>query len=258
MLSFEPGARTLSRVNAYYLARASAAAYSNDPVQTDPELELPAGTALLDSGGTFGFLADSGLAAILAFRGTAAIADWLTDGKIRQIRQAPYPGLVHQGFAAAMDRVWPAVQAAVASGAGRPLWITGHSLGAALATLTACRLAAGGVAVQGVYTFGSPRVGNIGFYLGYTPTTFRFISDDDVVTHVPLEDLFVGLDYFGYKHVGTVEYLDRHGHLGGGMSDWETKKQFLLDLLPRRGAVPQQAIEDHRIDNYISAINTNL
>jgi len=68
-----------------------------------------------------------------------------------------------------------------------------------------------------------------------------------------------GLVLFRYKHVGTLEYLDRHGHLGEGMSDWSAKKEFILNALMRSGGtIEPDALADHHIDNYIKAIGTNL
>ncbi|MCK7478059.1 MAG: lipase family protein [Candidatus Moduliflexus flocculans] len=65
---------------------------------------------------------------------------------------------VHRGFKSALEEVWddlfPYLKAL--QGRGCRIWMTGHSLGAALATLAADRYGE----VQGVYTFGSPRVGN--------------------------------------------------------------------------------------------------
>ena len=60
---------------------------------------------------------------------------------------------------------------------GCKLWITGHSLGAALATLCASRYGN----VQGVYTFGSPRVGNNGFKEKLQVKIYRVVNNDDIV-----------------------------------------------------------------------------
>lgn len=258
-LAFDTTATGFSLPNAYFLAKASELAYSADPVADGAELGLQDVIRIFEVEGTFGFLCVTDEAVLLAFRGTVSIGNWLTDAMIRQAQLAPYPGLVHRGFAAALELVWAEVRAALpAALGGRTVWVTGHSLGAVLATLAACRLEAEGVPVQGAYTFGSPRVGNLEFYDGYTPATYRFVNNNDIVTHVPLELQLLSLDFYTYKHVGTLKYLDRHGRLGDGMSGWETKKQFLLELLVRRGGVPLQSVEDHRIANYVAAIATNL
>jgi len=83
--------------------------------------------------------------------------------------------------------------------------ISGHSLGGALATLSAVYIKSKYPALNiTVYTYASPRVGNNEFYnyytqLGLDKRTFRFFSSHDLVPKVPLENLF-GIDY---KHVGV-------------------------------------------------------
>jgi hypothetical protein len=110
-------------------------------------------------------------------------------------------------------------------------------------------------------------VGDLDFYHGYPAVGYRVVNNDDLVTHVPLETQILpvpganllGLKHFTYMHVGTLEYLDRHGTLNEGMSDWEAKKDFILTGLLRSGGEPwPRAIEDHRIENYIAALKTNL
>ena len=59
------------------------------------------------------------------------------------------------------------------------IFITGHSLGAALAVLCAAEIGAQdrslGLNVTGVYTYGEPRVGNAAFQRFYNKGTKAFI-----------------------------------------------------------------------------------
>jgi predicted lipase len=68
----------------------------------------------------------------------------------------------------------------------------GHSLGAALATLAADRLPD----VQGLYTFGSPRVGDKGFQAHFRVKAYRLVNGKDIVPTVPGEGPF--------RHVGEL------------------------------------------------------
>ena len=256
------GTSGFSMETAYYLANASSGSYDPTLDLVSADLGLPAGAGLFTFGQFFGFTADVGLGVVLAFRGTASLEDWMTDGRAVQVKSAAYPGQVHSGFAAALEVIWPGLQPLVP--AGRPLFVTGHSLGGALATLAAVRLLDAGCDVRAVYTYGSPRVGDLDFYDGYRPMTYRFVNNDDIVPHVPMETLLlavrpIGFRQFSYKHVGTPRYLDRHGQLGEGASDWDSKKDLVFNALIRnRGEPGPRAAEDHRIKNYIAAIASNL
>lgn len=113
------------------------------------------------------FLAGFEEAIVLCFRGTENVADWLQDG---QIALVPFRsiGLIHLGFRNAFDCVHTEVEDTLTawSGKGRTLWITGHSLGAALAMVGSAYLRFPAdptknvpKPIAGLYTFGQPRVG---------------------------------------------------------------------------------------------------
>lgn len=137
--------------------------------------------------GTDGFVATSatdGLT-ILAFRGTESnkpedlLADLLGVA-------VPWDmgGRVHEGFARAYARVREAIREELAKHGGT-LLITGHSLGAALATLAAADHAA---REPSLVTFGSPRVGDPNFARGLEGLAIRrFVGCCDVVTRIPPE-----------------------------------------------------------------------
>jgi len=93
----------------------------------------------------------------------------------------------------------------------RPVWITGHSLGAALATLAAHRYGA----AQVLYSFGSPLVGDAEFRNRFRATHFRVVNNTDIVTRVPPEAL-------GYRHVGDMISIDGTGRVTGSPVRQET------------------------------------
>ena len=72
-------------------------------------------------------------------------------------------GHVHKGFKTSVDNIWPElVDKLKEYGKTRTVWCTGHSLGAAMATLLAYRLQRTEDCPnpQALYTYGSPKVGN--------------------------------------------------------------------------------------------------
>jgi triacylglycerol lipase len=118
---------------------------------------------------------------------------------------------VHPGFAASLDEVWGDIKAHLDSIGGndgrRAIWFTGHSLGAALATLAADRY--GSENVRGLYTFGSPRVGDGVFANHFSAPCFRFVNDLDFVPHLPPHDV-----YEDYEHVNaTLMFIDSGGEI---------------------------------------------
>jgi alpha-beta hydrolase superfamily lysophospholipase len=153
-------------------------------------------------------------AIVLAFRGTqvddfwASLLDFAVDAQVLPIADA-HGDLVHAGFFLALAEVWTKVAArlkAEQARRARPLWITGHSLGAALATLAASRCGDdAALRLQGVYTFGSPRVGDTGFGATIRVPVFRFRNDSDLVPHLPLGLVF--------RHVGQLQFFDGGGHI---------------------------------------------
>ncbi|KAI6199069.1 Lipase domain containing protein [Aphelenchoides besseyi] len=87
------------------------------------------------------------------------------------------------------------------------IWITGHSLGAALASIAGGEL----VGIEKVHSerivminFGQPRVGDIVYALAYeklVPHAFRIVHDKDVVPHVPPY-------WMGYRHYQTEVFYN--------------------------------------------------
>jgi hypothetical protein len=91
------------------------------------------------------------------------------------------------------------------------VFLTGHSLGGALAAVAADRaLSDDAVRLRAtaVYGFGMPRAGDEDFALRYNNTlgaaTYRLVHGDDIVATVPPSSL-------GFRHVGRLLRCDRGG-----------------------------------------------
>jgi triacylglycerol lipase len=168
---------------------------------------------------TRGLLAERQDAVILAFGGTdpGAWKNWATD-----VRFSLDPATnIHAGFQAALigvtglkgapDYVGQAVS--LSKRTGKPLWITGHSLGGALAALAAQHVAQA-VAPKAVYTFGMPRPGGVQFQATYNsdqrlgPVTYRFVHGHDVVARIAPSEVGVAPLVVKYRHVGRVIRCD--------------------------------------------------
>ncbi len=144
-------------------------------------------TERFSSWGTDGFVATDGDGrTVIAFRGTESDKpeDLLADLMVKQVTWR-HPGLVHAGFEEAFAKVIDPIRTALDETGGGSLLITGHSLGAAVATLVAADLRERRPAL---ITFGSPRVGNADFArLLDRVTVARFVDCCDVVARIPPE-----------------------------------------------------------------------
>ena len=79
----------------------------------------------------------------LAFRGTepSEASDLMADAKAWH-RKSQYGGSVHAGFRGEIDKIWPEIEEWLAKHTGNQIYVTGHSLGAAMSTLATSRLPA--------------------------------------------------------------------------------------------------------------------
>lgn len=126
---------------------------------------------------------------ILAFRGTlpdgpAAILDWFNDLHAELVTDDRFPGRVHAGFLSSLTALWPELLGLAEQPApdGKPLVITGHSKGGALAFLAGWLLRDLNPLVL---TFAAPRAGNHAFASRYALRALRFENPADVVPHLP-------------------------------------------------------------------------
>lgn len=114
---------------------------------------------------------------------------------------------VHSGFLQASQLGLPVIAThveALLDEDPRPVWITGHSLGGAVASLTAFLLdAEHAIAVQGVHTFGAPAIGNQTFANEF----HRRLPVDRVHRWSIQSDPAVAILGFPYVHLGTNNNL---------------------------------------------------
>lgn len=187
--------------------------------------------------------------AVLAFRDVINMEPWLSPSAM--VQKSAFGGLVHKGFLDGMEATWDLIGSdLLAVMKDKPLFVTGHGLGAALALLTAAKLDSQGTPPREVYTFGAPRVGDMEFYYNYGVRTYRMVNNNDIIAHVPAVTVPLGFQYATYKHVGTLKYFDRHHQLGEGVSSWEVKKQMIHERLLKLGQPPTTWFHDHNIDSY--------
>lgn len=186
---------------------------------------------------------------ILCFRGTepSNILNWMTDASVapdafRGI--TPSMGQVHGGFYRNVMALWPSILESLEKALhGRPvsekthqaappkpmlhkleaLYITGHSLGGAMAALAGALLYQGAErdqklyvhlrrVLRGVYTYGQPMVGDAEFAREcglFDSLLFRHVYKNDIVPHMPPQA------------AGPFEHFGREYHWSDATQQWE-------------------------------------
>lgn len=121
---------------------------------------------------------------VIVFRGTevTSIADLKADLDTFLV-DAPGGGRVHRGFFKAYQKVDELLKADLEKAGDLPVYITGHSLGGALA-LVATRYI-GSDSVGATYTFGGPRVGDDAFFANIKTPVYRVVNAADGVARIP-------------------------------------------------------------------------
>lgn len=158
-----------------------------------------------------------GNAAVISFAGTdpLTLTDWITDFDIKNTDQGSA-----NGFAVAAQSVSRRIEDLLQNPAiaNKAIFVTGHSLGAALAALTAQKIdAAKPGSVRAVYTYGMPRTGNAQFASAYNQAlgarTYRMVHGSDVVPTVPPA---LPAPLPGPCHVGRFLHCARLGKFDAG------------------------------------------
>jgi hypothetical protein len=174
-----------------FLAQASQMAYEEDhaKIETWARQQGFPGAAPINTANVQGYWAVQGDAALLVFRGTQNPAHWL-----RNVRVLPWPhrwGLAHEGFVDGIDDIQHSLRTFLTAARGaNHIWITGHSLGGALAVVAAAWLKIHGSRNASVSTYGQPPVAvtQLGFphfgdrFMQELPGGLhRFVNQSDIV-----------------------------------------------------------------------------
>ncbi len=254
-------ARTFNLGNARACVRASADAYRLDTI---------CDTAT-DTHCLIGEAADC---IIVAFKGTTSIRNWMTDVDCKRVTLVSGDGSskVHKGFEAALNSIFQKLYMRLGGSPAlnlqncKPIFVTGHSLGGALAALAALELQGNGFQIAQVYTFGQPRIGNGDFKKRYEAAlggrTFRLVYQEDVVARFPHLPAW----HDPYRHAGSEVFISSVTTAKTTDDFWFNPPLWRLLIsdawgiyrswLVRKFAAALDPALDHHINNYISALAT--
>jgi len=192
----------------------------------------------------------------VAFRGTQIESpnDVLADARFRKVPDVF--GKVHEGFKGAADSLWPDVKVRVGEvAAGKRLWITGHSLGAAMAVIVAARFVADGRDIEGVYPLGQPRVGDATFVKAFDEKLpnrcFRIVNHIDPVPRVPPLT-------FGFRHEATRVYLTSAGKVIPKAGSWKMFIDSAKSRVKTGFSFKSAGVDEHNTDRYIEVLPSAL
>ena len=180
---------------------------------------------------------------VLSFRGTEVTqkSDVLADLKAGKNLEA-CGGKVHVGFKGEINKVWPAITVSLAN--IDSVFVTGHSLGAAMATIAASRMQ---TKVKALITFGSPRVGDKEFVKSVAVEHYRVQNNCDDVTKVPFR-------LMGFDHHGTHKYMNFHGEFRD-LTPWQRVKDMARSRMKARAKGQKYiGVFDHMMANYIAKL----
>lgn len=225
-----------------------------------------------------GYVLSGGETSVIVFRGTDDTPDWFAN---LEVASAAMPhGKVHRGFSLAYDSLKPQILSILRKEKPKHIWITGHSLGGAIAGLCAYDFVANQLfTIDGLMTFGQPMFADhqLASYLdGQLPGKYiRFVNESDIVPRAPP---------VYYAHCGTWIWFKggnvkraRQNVLYGGKSDtppsnvetpppplslqeFEAKKAQLRARTPQdKNGVPvmeaaPRIIQDHSMNRYLVEI----
>lgn len=203
---------------AWIMARCAQLTYTSTGKAPEPLTELkeglkPFGLKLAepfycDKNQNFAYLAVHKTYAVLAFKGTVPSEPETVATDLHFLMRPWKYGEAHSGFLDTAQELQPKIQKALQK-VKTPVFITGHSLGGALALLASILLK-GRERFAACYTYGCPRVGNGQFadHLFKVPV-YRCVHRADIVPGVPL--LFMG-----YRQYGDVRFLSNNNRVCGG------------------------------------------
>lgn len=212
------------------LAMAAACQIAYDPAEAGAaafKAEFGMDAKLISVSNTQVYVASNADHVLAAFRGSEdptsfdGLKDWfltnamnllvLPEGRLgTDLSAAGVGARFHKGFVTAIGDVWDPLYAEVnglLQTKDRPFWITGHSLGGALAKLAAWLFLRKTIPPHQVYTFGAPMIGNAeaakAFDRAFPNKIFRYVNAPDPVPLLPMMSLASN----DYCHCETVRTL---------------------------------------------------
>lgn len=177
---------------------------------------------------------------VLVFRGTELNWDDIkTDLNIKLVRivSGAKSHLMHRGFTDAIESVANQIDYILSGIDTNNIYVTGHSLGGALAVAASVRLRTKNK-LAACYTFGCPKVGDPDLDWNIATSVYRVVNGQDLVPRLPPSFSTP------YQHVGDLRFLTPDSRMLRSPGRALDILQFMLCLLTFRN------LKTHKISNY--------
>lgn len=215
---------------------------------------------------------------VIVFRGTERKSEDVIINLKAQLFPAPGGGCAHKGFLDAYDKVSDRLKSIIAQYSNLPVYITGHSLGGALAMIATRYLQSDQIGAT--YTYGCPRVADDEFYKAIKSPVYRIVNASDAVARLPFGFTFNILltlirlipvngtkvisewlrrKFSGYTHFGCLVFInDTHCSPSANSESDSLTVKHSPDIFWRIAVVIRRIIKngfkitgyDHRIKAY--------
>lgn len=262
MRPIEPYKTSLSKNNAYWMARIAQLAYTKLKDGRPNEVKILFDLQQEDANfiSVTGIVNDSAQAILvehenyfcLAFRGTDELEDWLDN--LNVFSERALFGEFHRGFFNSVESVWEplfAKYSELRQQKKRALFLTGHSLGGAMATIGVAKLVHADLPFTSAYTFGQPRALTTAtarvFNVEAKSKFFRFQNNNDLVSRAPAR-------LMGYSHVGTYIHILEGRELSIEPGFWLRFLDAIDGAVDDLRRVGLDGIKDHNMAEYLLAI----
>ncbi len=188
----------------------------------------------------------------MAFRGTDEILDWIDN--INAFSKQEMFGHFHTGFYNSLEDIWSDINKSyekLLQDKKRPIFITGHSLGGAMAAIAAAKFIHKDKPFTSVYTFGQPRAMTREtcrlFNAECKGRFFRFQNNNDIVTRIPARIM-------GYSHVGECLYISEEKEIHKDVGFWFKFLDSVDGVMENIKEKGMDCVKDHDMADYLSAI----
>lgn len=238
---------------AHLFAKLSELAYKDIEVVEETFAQMGFLAHFFDVKGSQAYLLKNEHDLVVVCRGTqpTEFADIKADLNAIMMPSSTGIGHVHKGFKTSVDNIWPELEEQLKSyGKTRTIWCTGHSLGAAMATLLSYRLQRTEDCPnpKALFTYGSPKVGNHKYVKGIESIGllhYRFVNNADIVARVPV---------WPYHHFGGMYYMNHYGNLRNP-TNWQVTKDVWRGFLVGLKRKEINFFSNHSITRYAENLN---